>query len=61
MILFCAGFLQGTNVETFDGVDHFGSLPGKYQLCDAPSVSVNGDESIATHQVRIGSGTSGIR
>lgn len=60
MILFRAGFLQGTNIEAFDGVDHLGPLPGKHQL-DVPSVSLVTDERFFTYQVRVGGGTSGVR
>jgi hypothetical protein len=58
-IILDAGFLQGANVEAFDGVDHLGPLPGKHQLRNGPLASVIG-EPLTTYQVRIGSGTSGI-
>ena len=59
--LFCAGFLQGTNIEAFDGVDHLGSLPSKHQLCNEPLASLISGEPITTYQVWIGGGTGGIR
>ena len=39
-IIFRAGFLQGADVEAFDGVDHLGSLPGKHQLWTGLLVSM---------------------
>jgi hypothetical protein len=59
-ILFCAGFLGGANVEAFDGVYDFGSLPGKHQLRKERSAGVI-SEPPAAYQVRIRSGTSGVR
>ena len=58
--IFCAGLLQGTSVEAFDGVDDLGSLPGKHQLWNDPLVSVI-NKPLPTHQVRICGGASGVR